>query len=103
MTERETVPVTILEIGSYEWPDTLDGLLDKISDAREAAPPEYHDSIQIECDTDEYSATVSFYYERPETDKEMAARQAIERRYAVEGEARQRSQYERLKKKFSDE
>lgn len=75
----------------------LEGVIDQ-------APPEYRDMVFIEIDSttsyDQSLATVKVAYRRPETDEELAARQAEFERVRAAKEAHDRAEFARLKAKF---
>jgi hypothetical protein len=92
-----TTRVAVWQITSYDNYD-LSSIGTSIMSAMARVPPEYRDKIQSD-DNGEYFS-LEFYYYRPETPEETAARDATNAQYAAERDERDRREYERLKAKY---
>ncbi len=84
---------TLLEV--RDW---LDQILAKI-------PEDYRGAAKIEVDSvggyeGEHHTEITVYYDRPENDKEIAARLREERAAAARQEAKERAAFEALKRKY---
>lgn len=85
------------ECNARDFIKWLEGIIDQ-------APPEYRDAVYIEIDSstsyDQSLAKVMVAYRRPETDEELAARQADFERVRAAKEAYDRAEFARLRAKF---
>ncbi len=111
MNERQTVRVK-LHPESYdaEVNTALPDAIEWLNELLESVPPEYRDqtAFVVELERGHYdesdSLTFDIYYDRPETDGELATRLAESAAYAAarqrEQESRERAEFERLNAKF---
>lgn len=101
MGERNMVTETLLDLRPddrmplADFIAMLQGILDKV-------PPDLRDQCMYVAERGFYDSPDSYAIElrRPETDKEVADREATDARYEAQREAEQRLQYERLKARF---
>lgn len=106
---RGIVSVKIIDLGSYsfdEFPTTIDGAIGFFEKAREQAPREYRDQLQVRLNYENGyrdsgdSAELRIWYDRPETDDEMRARFNKYLDYIRRREAEERAGLARLKAKY---
>lgn len=84
-----------------EIPKTLPDLIVHLQAKMAEVPEEFRAQVEVEHDTDyEGGWTLKAHYRRPETDAEAAEREANDARWAAITAERERSEFERLKRKF---
>jgi len=103
-TDRREVRVTVYDGEEFshggDWPPgNLAEAIAWLQERLDSVPPEYRDVVKVDFDSvsDGYGgheAGIKIHYIRPETDEEMAARQARERRDA---ELRRQQEIQTLK------
>lgn len=108
--DRQTVRITLFDDSDMET--TIEEAAQWLRGLADQVPPEYRDKsvFRVEADSDYYGGyTLDFeaYYDRPETDEEMEARQAKERHaaalYLRDRELLERQQLTALKAKYEGE
>ena len=101
---RQKTMVHVLRINSDDLPNRLDEVAALFQKAWDDTPEEYRADMAFYKWGNTYydSPYVEFeaYYLREETDEEMADREAKQRAEAASNEAKARTTYERLKRKF---
>ena len=107
--ERQIVVVTVEDLGSYsfeDFPTTIDGAMAWFSKARDKTPAEYRAALQVRLEYERGRwdegdcASLKVWYERPETNEEMATRIDGYMKYVRASLVEERRQYEALKQKF---
>ena len=102
--ERREITVTV-----HEWEDDFNvpaqEFLNDVARRILDVPEQFRSSLMLDFDRRgsdyDYSAgEMSLYYVRPETDDEFRTRKQYEARRVSESEAKERSIYEALKKKY---
>lgn len=84
---------------------TLDNVVAWLGELREQVPEEFRSNIKIKVDSHEgyegsHSATIHVYYNRPETDDELAKRERLEAKRIKNAQAYELSELARLKQKY---
>lgn len=94
--------VTLETIAGYELDMSLDDLMAKLTKIRESVPEEFRALIRTDYENgyDGASGSLDISYARPETQEEIAAREASERVRNEIRERGERAEFERLRKKF---
>jgi hypothetical protein len=108
MSERRTVTVTLFtsdrDGDDSKVPDRLLGIPAWIAGFIEQIPEEFRESAVFEFGSDgDYDSPheqISIWYKRPETDAEIAEREATALQYERRREAEERASYEALRRKF---
>lgn len=100
--ERETTRVMLLDSWDSDgpFPERLVDMLAWAAGLLLEAPVEYREQVTVCVETGEYSTHFEIFYDRPETDEEMAKRVQSEMAWEQSRESRERAAYERLKAKF---
>lgn len=104
MSERDTVTVEVhnLDLDVEESKLPLGALIADLQRALDEIPVEFRDKAVLRISG--YGEYVSVYahveFERPETDVELEERKRQQSRYKAQMDARERMEFERLKRKF---
>lgn len=109
MSDRRIIRITLMD----EYRDlslSLPDAVEEFTKMLDEVPPEYRKDSRFEIETeDDYygggsRVTIRAFYDRPETDEEMAARHAEAEANAVaarrHNEAQERAIYEQLRRKY---
>jgi hypothetical protein len=102
MNDRETVTKRLYEFDSMDNWQPLAEFLAEIAEVTAGVPEEFRDEIVLvgERGYEDYVPRYRIEYTRPETDAEMAAREARSREYAEDAKRRELEQLARLKAKY---
>ena len=110
MAERKNVTVGLFQSNSWghpaEVPEHLEDFVSWAQTHLDQAPAEFRNTakINIESESEPYdggcTVSISIYYERPETDAEMAERETNEVARKPLHQRQLRTQYEQLKEIF---
>lgn len=109
MSKREIVSIKVVaqerhEAGPFVFDGRLDEVIASLVAIRESIPEPYRGEATCEItsvtDFDYHVARIDIEYPRPETDAEIAAREAKNAQAEAARVAEQRRQYEALKAKF---
>lgn len=113
---RYVMTVTVCDHGQYDGgpfefgESYTDGSLNRVVESllkiREMVPAEYRDKARCEISAytsyDSSSASIQVQYERPATQEEADAEMAREQAHAKHAADKERAEFERLSKKFSN-
>jgi hypothetical protein len=107
MGERRTATIYISRTAEHRLPVSAYAFHKWLEDQIALVPVQWSGSAKVNIENEDhgysapsYTAYFEVYYERPETDEEMAVRLKQERSYAQEREASERRQYAALKAKY---
>ena len=76
MSERKTTRVEVETIFAGDYPNTLSEFIAILCAHRESVPEKWRESAGVEFGGGDDFAWIEIYYDRPETDEQMAKRMA---------------------------